>query len=243
MKENILITDTSTAEMVKLMENTYRDINIALANEFALMAEEINTNVWDAIDLANRHPRVDILQPGPGVGGPCLPKDPYFLIHSVNLPVDIITIARKINNYMFKHMIHLIRKALENAGKTIAKSTVAILGVAYKSNTDDSRLSPAGPIIAELDSIGVKVNVYDSHCQESFGACKAATLNKAVDNADCIVIITDHDEFKKLNLREIKSLMNCNPAIVDGRRIVNPKIAKNLGFAYYGLGLGFTAKK
>lgn len=236
--KNLIETDVTTAEIAKLAENTYRDINIAFANELSLLCENFGTDVTTVIKLANTHPRVNIHNPGPGVGGPCLPKDPYFLIHSASLPVDIIMAAREINDYMFKHIVHLILKSIKNAGKTIKKSTVAILGVAYKSNTDDSRLSPAGPIISALHDNGVRVNVYDSYCHESFGAKKTASLQEAVRNVDCLVVLTDHTEFQNLKLTEIKSLMNYNPSIVDGRRIVNPKIARDLGFSYYGIGLG-----
>ena len=236
--KNLIETDVTTAEIAKLAENTFRDINIGFANELALLCEQFGTDVTTVVKLANTHPRVNIHNPGPGVGGPCLPKDPYFLTYSASLPIDIILTARKINDYMFKHMVHLIIKSLENAGKAIKDSVVAILGVAYKSNADDSRLSPAGPIISGLLKKGATVNVYDPYCNESFGAQKTVSLQDAVRNADCLAVITDHNEFYSLNLPEIKSLMKYNPAIVDGRRIVNPATAENLGFFYYGLGFG-----
>jgi UDP-N-acetyl-D-mannosaminuronic acid dehydrogenase len=235
---NIIETDATTAEITKLAENTFRDVNIAFANELALLCEEKGIDVTNVIKSANTHPRVNIHMPGPGVGGPCLPKDPYFLVHESDLPHDLIKTARKMNDYMSNHMIQLIRKALKYTKRNMFDSRIAILGVAYKSDTDDSRLSSAYPIINTLLGLGAEVTVYDSWCRESFGAQRKTSLQEAVQGADCLVIITNHTEFLKLNLKEIKSLMNPKPAIIDGRRIVNPTEAEKTGFSYYGLGLG-----
>ncbi|MEM3766335.1 MAG: nucleotide sugar dehydrogenase [Candidatus Bathyarchaeia archaeon] len=237
--QNSYRTDAQTAEIAKLAENTFRDINIAFANQLALICEQHGVDVTEVIKLANTHPRVNIHMPGPGVGGPCLPKDPYLLI-SKSKPTDhdIVKTARKINDYMPKHIVNLIAKALKNAGKTVKNSKIAILGTAYKANVDDPRLSPTEPIIRKLISLNATVSVYDPRCSQSFGAKKANSLHEAVKGADCLTIITDHTEFKNLNLQEIKALMADKPAIIDGRRIINPKEAERLGFLYYGIGLG-----
>jgi UDP-N-acetyl-D-mannosaminuronic acid dehydrogenase len=236
--KKIIETDATTAEVAKLAENTYRDVNIAFANELALLCEQLGVDVTSTIRLANTHPRVAIHTPGPGVGGPCLPKDPYFLIASSALPYGVVKAARQMNDYMFEHVVLLIVRALGHAGKEISGSKIAILGVAYKCDTDDSRLSPASSIIANLLDLGAEVNVYDSWCTESFGAQKKTSFPEAVQGADCLVTITNHTEFSKLNLQEIKSLMNSKPAIIDGRRIINPAEAKKLGFNYYAIGFG-----
>ena len=237
--KKVIETDVATAEVAKLAENTFRDVNIAFANQLALICEQHGVDAAEVIKLANTHPRVNIHIPGPGVGGPCLPKDPYLLIHKTELgEQNIIKTARQVNDYMRKHIIDLTIQALKKAGKKIRDSKIAILGTAYKANVDDSRLSPSEPIIHGLLHLGSKVTVYDLHCNETFGAKKANSLHEAVKSADCLAIITDHTEFKNLNLQEIKALMNKKPLIIDGRRIVNPHNAKNLGFIYYGVGFG-----
>lgn len=236
---NILITDATTAEVAKLAENIFRDINIAFANQLALICEQIGVDALEAIKLANTHPRVNVHAPGPGVGGPCLPKDPYLLLHSSEpTDHDIAKTARQMNDYMPKHVLKLILQALKKTRKDVRSSRIAILGTAYKADVEDSRLSPSEPIIHELTRLGAKVTVYDPYCNESFGAKKAISLNEAIKNADCIAIVTDHTVFKNLKLQEIKASMNDKPAIIDGRRIIDPHKAKNIGFTYYGVGFG-----
>jgi len=237
--KKVIETDASTAEVSKLAENTFRDVNIAFANQLALICERHGVDAAEVIKLANTHPRVNIHMPGPGVGGPCLPKDPYLLIHKTELgEQNIIKTARQINDYMPKRVINLILQALKKAGKEIGDSKTAILGTAYKANVDDSRLSPSEPIIHGLIRLGSKVAVYDPHCNETFGAKKTTSLREVVKGTDCLAIITDHAEFRNLNLQEIKALMNKNPIIIDARRIVNSHKAKNLGYIYDGVGFG-----
>jgi len=239
VKGNILTTDATTAEVAKLAENTFRDINIAFANELALICEQVGVDVVEAIKLANTHPRVNVHMPGPGVGGPCLTKDPYLLLHpSKPMSHDIIKTARQINDHMPKHIVKLILRALKRAGKDIEGGRIAILGTAYKGDVDDSRLSPSESIIHELMRLGAEATVYDPHCNESFGAKRASSLREAIKDTDCLAIITDHTDFKNLNLQEIKASMNNKPVIIDGRRIINPREAENLGFIYYGVGFG-----
>lgn len=241
--KKVIETDAATAEVAKLAENTYRDVNIAFANELALLCEQQGVDAIEAIKLANTHPRVNVHSPGPGVGGPCLPKDPYLLLNSSKpMSHDIIKTARQINNYMPKHIVKLILQALKNTGKNVKNSKIAILGTAYKSDVDDSRLSPSEPIIHELIRLGAETGIYDPHCSASFGAKRANSLHEAIKGADCLVIITDHNEFKNLNLQEIETLINDKPTIIDGRRILNPSEAEALGFLYYGLGLGKSNK-
>jgi UDP-N-acetyl-D-mannosaminuronic acid dehydrogenase len=240
--KKVIETDASTAEFAKLAENTYRDVNIAFANELALLCERRGVDVMEAIKLANTHPRVNIHMPGPGVGGPCLPKDPYLLSNSFRpASHDVIKTARKINDYMPKHIVELILQALRDTGKDVKGAKIAMLGTAYKKDVDDSRLSPAEPIIHELASLGAETRVYDSRCSVSFGAKRVDSLREAVEDADCLVIITDHSEFKNLSLREIKTLMNEKPTIIDGRRIMNPHEAEDQGFIYYGVGFPIPA--
>ena len=237
--KTVIETDATTAEIAKLAENTFRDINIAFANQLALICEQHGVDAKEVIKLANTHPRVNIHTPGPGAGGPYLPKDPYLLIHQSNpLSYDLIKTARKINDNMPKHIVKLTQKALEKTSKSIKNSTIAVLGTAYKANVDDPRGSPSKPIIQKLTKLGAKVKAYDPHCNETFRAEKANSFHEAVKGADCLVIVIDHTAFKNLNLQEIKALMNENPIIVDGRRIVKCQEAEKLGFIYYGVGFG-----
>jgi len=237
--KKVIETDAATAEVSKLAENTFRDINIAYANQLALICEQHGVDAKKVIELANTHPRVSIHTPGPGVGGPCLPKDPYLLIHKTKLgDQNIIKRARQINDYMPKHIVKTALQALKNIGKNIKNSKIAILGTAYKANVDDSRLSPSKPIIQKLLDLDAKVVAYDPYCSESFNAEKAESITEAVKDSDCIIIVTDHDEFKEIELSRLKKIMRSNPLIVDGRRVINPAEAKNVGFKYYGVGYG-----
>jgi len=237
--KTVIETDASTAEIAKLAENAFRDINIAFANQLALICEQHGADAKEVVKVANTHPRVNIHTPGPGVGGPCLTKDSYLLTHETNLKTqNIIKTARKINDHMPKHIVKLTQKALEKAGKNIKNSTIVILGTAYKADVDDPRGSPSNPIIQELIKLGAKVKAYDPHCKETLGAERANSLHEALRDSDCIIIVTDHTEFKNLDLQEIKTLMNDKPAVIDGRRIVNHHEAEKLGFIYYGVGFG-----
>ncbi|RJX16064.1 nucleotide sugar dehydrogenase [Candidatus Bathyarchaeota archaeon] len=237
--KKVIETDATTAEIAKLAENTFRDLNIAFANQLALICEQLGVDVIKVIKLANTHPRVNIHLPGPGVGGPCLPKDPYLLVHQLKPETySLVKKARQINDFMPKYIVKLTIRALKLASKDIKNSKIAILGTAYKANVDDGRFSPSKSIISELRRFTTKMLVFDPYCKESFGVKKADSLSNAVKDADCILIVTDHKEFKNLNLKKIKKLMKKNPAIVDGRRIINPYKATKLGFIYFGVGLG-----
>ena len=238
--KKVLVTDATVAEVAKLAENTFRDINIAFANQLALLCEQLHTDVMTVIQVANTHPRVNIHLPGPGVGGPCLTKDPYYLLDGLAAPKsDIITISRSINDQMPEHVVTLVLRALMNVGKDPAKSRISILGTTYKKDTDDSRNSPSEPIIRSLLDLKSQVVVFDPCCvNESFGAKQAQSLFEAITGSDCIVIVTDHSEFMNMDLQKIKPLMKNKPIIVDSRRIIDPDYAEKTGFYYYGIGRG-----
>jgi UDP-N-acetyl-D-mannosaminuronic acid dehydrogenase len=241
--KKVLETNATVAEVAKLAENTYRDINIAFANQLALICEKLGADVEQVIALADTHPRVNIHKPGPGVGGPCLTKDPYFLSCSSKiLSQDLIQTSREINDYMPSHIVESILQGLKYADKEVKDSRISILGTAYKSEIDDSRLSPAKPIIGQLLQLCAKVTAYDPYSSERFGANSASSLQDAIRNADSIVILTDHLEFKSLDLEKIRKLMNVRPSIIDGRRVVDPLKANGLDFIYYGIGFGWLLR-
>jgi len=238
-KGKILTAECSSAEIAKVAENTFRDVNIAFANELALICERLGVDVMEVVKLANTHPRVNIHKPGCGAGGPCLTKDPYLLLHPVTergFGSKIIAPSRKLNEYMPDHTVELLVKALKKAGKDVKTSKIAVLGVTYKGEVDDARNSPAERIVRQLMKLGTEIVVYDPYCEESFGTKKAIDIKDAVKRADCIMIVTDHKMFKELKLERIKALMNEKPVIVDGRRVVNPVKAKKQGFIYVGIG-------
>ncbi|MCW4018867.1 MAG: nucleotide sugar dehydrogenase [Candidatus Bathyarchaeota archaeon] len=240
--KKIVETEAQTAEVSKTAENTFRDVNIAFANQLALICEQHGADITKVIALANTHPRVNIHTPGPGVGGPCLTKDPYLLIHGTEFNgKNVVKASREVNDYMPHHLVKLVFRGLQAAGKCVDSCQIAVLGTAYKANIDDPRVSPSEPIVHELLASGANLTVFDPYCTEYFGAKRAGSLSGSLKGSDCLMIVTDHSEFKNLSLSEVKELMNSNPVIVDGKRIFNPAEAESLGFAYYGVGYGKLA--
>jgi len=239
-KTEIALTDCTTAEVSKLVGNTFRDVNIAFANELALICEQIGVDVKEVIRLATMHPRTrNIHQPGPGVGGPCLIKDPYLLLQSVKkrgFRSRVIRSSRELNNEMPHHIVDLSVTALREIHKDPEGARIAVLGVAYKGDIDDATASPAVEIIKKLKRMGSDVVVFDPYCGETFGAIRAGSIEEATKGSDCIIIVTDHKMFTGMKLSEVKALMNRNPIIVDSRRILNPKEVVKQGFRYLGIG-------
>ena len=228
VKGDIYVTDHKTAEFVKLMENTSRDISIALANEFSLMAEEMGINVWEAIGLANKHPRVDILKPGPGVGGHCIAIDPLFLVEKSSKS-RIVTLAREINDFMPVHVIHLTQEMLQG----IKDPTITLLGLAYKANVDDTRESPAFKIKRAAESEGIKVRICDPLVKDYPG--NASTIEDAVKDSDCIVLVTDHDVFKEIIPQ---SLPVRSRNLIDTRNVLDHALWRKAGYKVKVLGAG-----
>ena len=217
------------------MENTYRDVNIALANEFAKICEEINVNVWEAIDLANRHPRVNILNPGPGVGGHCISVDPWFIVE-VSKNAKLIRSARELNDSMPYYVCDLLCKELKR--RKIEDPKVAIFGVAYKGNVEDTRESPGKKVIKYLISKGISVSIYDPYVKTF--EYPLESLKDCVKNADVILVITDHEDFKNFKedeVREIYYLMR-NKIVIDTRNVLNQDLWRNVGFYVKLLGDG-----
>jgi UDP-N-acetyl-D-mannosaminuronic acid dehydrogenase len=183
------LTDDLTAEMVKLMENTYRDVNIALANEFSLVAETLGIGIEKPISLANKHPRVKILSPGIGVGGHCLPKDPWFLIHSDPKNTNLILMARRVNEEMPERVASRIRRFL----KDIRSPKIIALGMTYKPDSDDLRESPSLEVVRILKEEGYDVAAYDNFV-EGHGYDSIAKIAK---DADCVVVLVEHTSIRK----------------------------------------------
>jgi len=237
----ITVTDALTAEVVKLVENTYRDVNIALANEIARICSALGVSARRVIEIANMHPRVAILRPGIGVGGSCLTKDPLFLANASmerGYVPELILRARGINESMPELAAREILDFIESTERSRSQAVVAVLGTAYKGGVSDARGSPAGQLIRLLLSGGVEVRAYDPRCRESFGAEMTNDPYEAAKGACCVVLATDHPEFYELNLTSLrKYCAQDGPVLLyDGRLVFRREIVEKAGFVYSGIG-------
>ncbi len=214
VKGKLMKTEAKTAEMSKCMENTFRDVNIALANELAKICAEIGVNALDVIEMANKHPRVNIHTPGPGVGGHCLAIDPYFIYSEAPDTARIIKLARDTNNSMPKFVAEKTREIIKNH-TSMYKPKIAVLGVAYKGNTGDARESPAFEIIQRLQSNGYEIAIHDPHIKNNH----YVGLEEALESASIALILADHNEFKELDYDLVLSKMK-NPIIFDTKNII-----------------------
>ena len=200
------ITDCRTAELSKLVENSFRDVNIAFANELSLICDKLNVNVWELIKLANRHPRVNILQPGPGVGGHCIAVDPWFIVDSAQNESRLIRCAREVNDGKPQFVLRMIDKAVELLGSEKSNLTITCLGLAFKPNIDDLRESPALEIAKRVAQMGfanqhlVEPNINKLPSEFNQKDVSLLELDVAVASADIIVLLVDHKEFKEMNI-------------------------------------------
>ncbi|WP_076466107.1 UDP-N-acetyl-D-mannosamine dehydrogenase [Actinomyces mediterranea] len=214
----VSVTGAATAELTKLAENSFRDVNIAFANELSLICDDLGINVWDVIELANRHPRVSILQPGPGVGGHCIAVDPWFIVSAAPSRVRLIRTAREVNDSMPARVIEQIRAAVDVLG--LDKPKIALLGLAFKPDIDDLRESPSVGIALELATSNPTMEVlavepHITHLPTAFAAMtnvRLVTLDDAVERADIIVLLVDHRQFRRTD-----------PAIFGDRPIIDTK--------------------
>jgi UDP-N-acetyl-D-mannosaminuronic acid dehydrogenase len=236
-KGEILLTDATTAEMVKLMENTYRDVNIAVANEFARLAERFGVDVWEAIALANRHPRVEILRPGPGVGGHCISVDPWFLVEAAPEETGLIRQARRVNDEQPAKVVARVQSALGG----LQGKTLAVLGLAYKADIDDLRQSPALEVARRLASEGAGVVTYEPNALEmtAAGARAASSLNAALDGADALILLVDHRGLAELPPTQAAAVMR-GRIVFDGRGVLPRDAWEQAGFTVHVLGVGGT---
>ncbi len=224
----ILTTDATTAEFVKLAENSFRDVNIALANEFARISNELGINAQEAISLANHHPRVNILSPGPGVGGHCIPVDPYFIIERFPEITPLLQTARSINSSMPRYVADLVREI--DAEHGIAK--VVVLGTAYKPDVGDSRESPSLRIADYLRDYGFSVQIHDPYEDEL-----NVPLSAVCEDADLLVIATDHSVYKELNPDTVARWLN-KRLLLDTRLTMPVERWEAAGFVVRRLGDG-----
>jgi len=211
----IYLTDASTAEMVKLVENSFRGVNIAFANELSKICDKLNLNVWKVIELANNHPRVNVLKAGPGVGGHCVAVDPFFIIEKASNETKLIKTACSVNDSMPSHVVEKVERAVKEAD--VKSPIIACLGLAYKSGTDDLRGSPALGIVRRLKEKGYRVRVCDPYLKD-FSEFPLFSLEETVQGADCLVLLVDHREFKEINVQDLLNKMR-GSRIIDTRGI------------------------
>src|ERR1700682_1495407 len=204
VKGAIMRTDATTAEMVKVMENTFRDVNVALANEFALIAERIGVDVWEAIRLANRHPRVNVLRPGPGVGGHCIAVDPWFLVGAAPEQARLIRASREVNDAMPEHVISRL------ASLVSPPAPIALLGVTYKAEVDDVRESPAMRVAELAVERGYAVRLCDPHVKADTQGLPAPLLplEQALRDVEAVVLLVDHRSFQELDVDLVAALVS-----------------------------------
>jgi UDP-N-acetyl-D-mannosaminuronic acid dehydrogenase len=235
VKGSVIRTDATTAEMAKVMENTYRDVNVALANEFALIADEVGVDVWSAIGLANRHPRVNILRPGPGVGGHCVAVDPWFLVDAAPTQARLVRTAREVNDAMPGVVLDHV------AGVVPAGARLALLGVTYKADVDDIRESPALHVAELAVQRGYDVRLCDPRLGSDAGNRLPAPLlpiERAVRDADALVLLVDHSAFlKQLDLDLLAALVG-RKLVFDARGALDVAVWRKHGFQVEVLGGG-----
>ena len=235
VKGEIIQTNATTAEMVKLMENTYRDVNIAIANEFSRLANKFGVDIWEAIPIANLHPRVKILSPGPGVGGHCISVDPWFFVESAPELTPLIYHSRKVNDDQPLFVVDVVKRALG----TMKGKRIAALGLAYKPDVDDLRESPAVEIVHLLQREGAEVLACEPFKPEANleGVTIAPSIEDAVRNADALLLLVKHSDFTKLVPEALAKKTNARIAIdtVDGW---DSPVWKKAGFRVVKLGSG-----
>ena len=230
VRGSLHITDATTAEFVKVMENTFRDVNIALANDFAKLADLIDVDVWEAVRLANNHPRVNILRSGPGVGGHCVAVDPWFLVELDESRARLVRAARQVNDEMPRYVVERLANEVDLQG-----GHVALLGLAYRADLADTRESPAIAVYHELTTRGLRVKAHDPVVTESIPGVENVPLKEAVSGASALLVVTDHAAFRTLDPHSVGELVNARIAF-DTRNCLDRELWARAGFRVLGLG-------
>ena len=234
VKGEIIQTDATTAEMVKIMENTTRDVNIAIANEFSRLADRFGVDVWEAIALANLHPRINILSPGPGVGGHCISVDPWFFVEKAPDITPLIYTARKVNDEQPHFVLSLVQKALGS----LKGKKIAVLGLAYKPDVDDLRESPAAEVAYLLIDAGAAVRAFEPFKTDGLpGIPMVASFEEAVLNADAILLLVRHTQFREIDPERVLEQTSAR-TVIDTVHAWDTKSWEQSGFTLFRLGVG-----
>ena len=239
--ELIEMPNCKTANAVKLTTNVFRDINIAFVNELSLMFEKLGIDTNLVLEAAKKKYNFQVHYPGAGVGGPCLPINSYQLLNTakrIGSNLSIIESSRKINENMPEHVLKLTLDAFKNCKKSIDNSSILILGISYKPNVKDIQLTPAEVIIKKLQKLGVMIHIYDPYfiSADIFGIKTEQNLKNIIHNVDAAIIVTDHKEFKNLDISIFNQMKS--PILIDSRGIIDPTSAKNNNLIFRGLGRG-----
>jgi len=239
--ELIEMPNCKTANAVKLTTNVFRDINIAFVNELSLMFEKLGIDTNLVLEAAKKKYNFQVHYPGAGVGGPCLPINSYQLLNTakrIGSNLSIIESSRKINENMPEHVLKLTLDAFENCKKSIDNSSILILGISYKPNVKDIQLTPAEVIIKKLQKLVVMIHIYDPYfiSADVFGIKTEQNLKNIIHNVDAAIIVTDHKEFKNLDISIFNQMKS--PILIDSRGIIDPTSAKNNNLIFRGLGRG-----
>ena len=243
VKGEIVQTDATTAEMVKLMENTYRDVNIAIANEFSRLAERFGVDVWEAIRIASLHPRVKVLSPGPGVGGHCISVDPWFFVEAAPDITPLIYNSRRVNDEQPRYVVELVKRALGDpstgSGQGLKGKKIAALGLAFKPDVDDLRESPAAEVVHLLQNEGAIVKAFEPFKPEAGlpGITAVPSLEAALNEADAVLLLVNHTELRALTPERLAVL---TPAriLIDAVNGWAGKAWQVAGFRVFRLGVG-----
>jgi UDP-N-acetyl-D-mannosaminuronic acid dehydrogenase len=232
----IVLTDATTAELVKLMENTYRDINIAIANEFSRLADHFGVDAWEVIEIANRHPRVKILRPGPGVGGHCISVDPWFLVEAAPEIARLVRTARQVNDAQPHFAVETICRALDGS---LAGKRVAALGLTFKPDVDDLRESPAIEVAHLLQAGGALVTAFEPFKTDADleGLSLSPNLADALANTDAVVLLVAHTSLRQVDPQLVATITGGRVA-VDCVNGWNRQTWEAAGFHYHRLGGG-----
>lgn len=238
MKAKLHTTDMTSAEVAKTAENAYRDVQIAFANEVGLICEELGLDAFEVRRLVNTCPYREMHVPGAGVGGHCLPKDPWLLTYGGRgAKPKLIPMAREVNDSMPGHVVQLALGAMKEAGVKKGKDTcVAVFGLAFLDNSGDTRNSPASAVVGHLKG-KYRVIGHDPYVDEFEGVEIVKDLEAALRMADCAIFLTRHREYTMLTLDRIAALMR-HKVVVDGRNIFDKHRAEELGISYKGIGKG-----
>ncbi len=235
MKGKLHPTDLTTAEVVKTTENTYRDVQIAFANEVALICETLDIDAFEVRRLVNSCPFRDMHVPGAGVGGHCLPKDPWLLVHGGKAAKPkLIPTAREVNEGMPLHIVDLTMKMLANAKIDKRKACVTILGASFLQESGDIRNSPTIPVMRSFKSC-TKLTVHDPYVTEIDGVDVVSDLRSALEGADIAIFMVAHSQYASITPATLKKFMK-TPRVVDGRNIFSTEKMKKAGIAYSGIG-------
>ncbi len=252
VKAQLLPADSLTAEVAKVVENAYRDVNVAFANEVALICESLGVNVHEVRRFVNSlpndpsnpsaNPYRNMHIPGPGVGGHCLPKDSWLLKYGLDafgtfkFSPQVMMESRHLNDSMPKHMKELVKEALDERGVRLEDARIAILGLAYLENSDDPRNTPSLPLYRMLEDSCKEVIVHDPYIREYERVNVTADLEAALKNKDCLVLTTRHNQYLNLPIDWIKGLLAI-PVIVDGRNVFKKESCEEAGFTFRGVGI------